>query len=682
MSDENISNPTPNPPPGQTSALPDPHAALRPRRGRRYWLLGGVLTLACLVLRVIHLLALPIFGDESIYLRWAQLIRGEAVSGGMHLWVSLADPKPPLHFWLLAGVFHWTADTLLAARLVSVLAGVACVPVMMAVGVEFGHFLVPRDKQISGRGLGALAAVLGIFCPFLAFYQRLATADALFTAESLVIVWLSLRWARLVFDGGGKAWLAAAALGVAIGAGLLTRQGVSYTICAMPLAAWLVHASTRMDAWARQAREQAGTAEQHAFDADMQAKDAAQSSVPPETNPPSLRQKHGTREERQVLRFWMRGLAQLSLAGLIALALWTPYLTAELHARAREAYHPNHPEAPVTHGELLAEVKQRIMFRSDFTRAEAGQLALARRNALAAYIPGWNEDGNPNSGWLPLYLTPLVCAMCLAGLVYTVIRQRQMAFLLVVWVLVMQAPVVLLVENIYSRYLLAGVPPLLFAGALLLGDTTVLLRGVKMRALGWMGAAVLWGGLLWMPVREVGIQLFDWTRQTLTYTLIYKGQRVTSDRYQYLTGWTAGCGTQDAIHFLQRLARAHPDQPMVIVTTNAWGTPADAVWVYLSQEPNVRLYFTDARTILRPGVAPGTYLLKDDKWLFPPERPVHIAPNVPVYFVTNDPVHADVDVPAWPYYRSANPNLSAPRSFNGIEGAKGEGAAVFLVPRQ
>jgi hypothetical protein len=330
----------------------------------------------------------------------------------------------------------------------------------------------------------------------------------------------------------------------------------------------------------------------------------------------------------------------------------------------------------VTNQELQAEVKRRIMYQAEFTQAGNGRLALMERNAFVTFIPAWNAEGNPNSGWLPWYMTPLIFAMCLAGLMYAALRQRTLFVIQLVWALVLLGPVVIMVENFFSRYVLAGVPPLLFAGALLLGDTTMVLW--KKRMFGRIGALALWGVLLFMPGREVAVQMFDWTHQTL----LWGGRGVRADRYQYLTGWTAGLGTRGAVAFLQKQARENPDKPLVIVTTNGWGTPPDAVWAYLSREKNVQLYFTDSKTILRPGLERGTYRLKDDKWLYPPERNVKIAADAPVYFVTNDPVHADVDVPATAFYKDGNPNLPPPRTFYGIDGKEGEGVAVFLVPRQ
>jgi hypothetical protein len=374
---------------------------------------------------------------------------------------------------------------------------------------------------------------------------------------------------------------------------------------------------------------------------------------------------------------WLRGIVQLFFAALVAAALWTPYLTAELHERAREVNRPltGNANTPATTSELLAEIKRRVMYQEKFTQVDTTRLALASRNAFITFIPAWNTAGHQDSGWLPLYMTPLVLYTCLGGFVYAAIRQRRVLIILLAWALVLLGPVMFLMETVYSRYVLAGVPPLLFAGALLVGDTMAALP----RKWGWTIAVGMWAALLVMPVMEFGRQLFRWQDQTLTWT-----GRVRGDRYQYLTGWTAGYGTEGAIEHLEKIARENPKKPIVVITTNAWGTPADALWVYLSREPNIKLYFVDGRRVLRPGREAATYLLKDDKWLFPPEQPVRFPPEAAVYFVSNDPVHADIDAPAAQVYRAANTNFPAPTVFPGVkmrQGDRGEGAAVFALPR-
>ena len=242
--------------------MDDQTLQLVPRRSLGTWVLVAlVLAAACLMMRAVGVMTLPIFGDEAIYLQLERNFVREKRKEGLkdaHLWVSLADPKPPLHYWLMALVLNWTTDPLLAARWISVLSGVLGVPLAMLIGNECGFLIrIPETRTgqamtPTGRTLGLIAALLMIFCPFLSFYQRLATADALFVGESLAIVWLALRWGRLAAGAGNlpglagtqaSVWTTAIALGVAIGLGLMTRQGISYTLCVMPVIAWLLHAT-------------------------------------------------------------------------------------------------------------------------------------------------------------------------------------------------------------------------------------------------------------------------------------------------------------------------------------------------------------------------------------------------------------------------------------------------------
>ena len=79
-------------------------------------------------------------------------------------------------------------------------------------------------------------------------------------------------------------------MGIALGAALLTRQGLSYTLFAMPVIAWVLHAGSR---------------------------DVG------EGQPPKA-------------RTWIMSLLQLLIAGVIAGAIWSPYLVAEWQQRALE----------------------------------------------------------------------------------------------------------------------------------------------------------------------------------------------------------------------------------------------------------------------------------------------------------------------------------------------------------
>ena len=151
------------------------------RQVRRFpkWALPGSATLIYLLLRLPGLIAMPIFCDESVYLRYAQLIARAPVSRAL---LSVVDPKPPLHYWLLALVHRATSDPLLAARLLSVVAGAASLLVLFPLSRELANLARSADERkgvgaFSAGSFAAVASALFVACPFLAFYQRLALAD-------------------------------------------------------------------------------------------------------------------------------------------------------------------------------------------------------------------------------------------------------------------------------------------------------------------------------------------------------------------------------------------------------------------------------------------------------------------------------------------------------------------------
>jgi len=378
-----------------------------------------------------------------------------------------------------------------------------------------------------------------------------------------------------------------------IGAGLMTRQGVSYTICAFPAVAWLMFSSVR------------------------------------------LRGR------------WVRGLSQLALAGVVAGVIWLPYLVVK--------------EPPV-------ELKRRVLYQDSFRGGPGDRLDIASRNVRLAFVPNWigGDPREPNSGWLYLYMTPTLYGLGLAGLAYLAFRHPRVFVLLLVWWFLLIGPLIFLVSTIYSRYVLAGTPPMLVAAAFLLADITAMLAGG--RAVGRVMAVVLWGFVVALPLDELRKQAFDWRNQTLTL----HGE-ARSDRYQYITGWTAGTGTRDALAYLEQAAEAGP---VVVITTDGWGTPADALWAYLDGRKNVQMFYV-SDMMARPADEPGYYRVQSDKWVYPASdpKPVKFAPGARVFFVTNDPVHGASDVRAAIYFRG-NSNLGWPKTFYGVDG---ENVCVFPV---
>ena len=71
------------------------------------------------LLRVPNLTKIPVFVDEAIYIRWAQVMQNEPTLR----FLPLSDGKQPLFMWLIIPALKVFSDPLVAGRMVSVLAG-------------------------------------------------------------------------------------------------------------------------------------------------------------------------------------------------------------------------------------------------------------------------------------------------------------------------------------------------------------------------------------------------------------------------------------------------------------------------------------------------------------------------------------------------------------------------------
>ncbi|PIR56974.1 MAG: hypothetical protein COU72_03370, partial [Parcubacteria group bacterium CG10_big_fil_rev_8_21_14_0_10_41_35] len=73
--------------------------------------------------RFFNLDLIPIFADEAIYIRWAQLMAYD----WHHLFVPLTDGKTPLFMWLLVPLLRFNFDPLITGRVLSAAAGLGTV---------------------------------------------------------------------------------------------------------------------------------------------------------------------------------------------------------------------------------------------------------------------------------------------------------------------------------------------------------------------------------------------------------------------------------------------------------------------------------------------------------------------------------------------------------------------------
>ncbi len=167
----------------------------------------GILALG-FALRAYKLLSMfPILVDESIYLRWAEIIDHQG-----QWFISLLDGKQPLTYWILALLRKISdVDPLLQGRLLSVFAGLLSTIGVFAIG-----------RRLAGELAGLLSAFLYACFPFALLFDRLAYTEAFVNLFGIAIVLTSLE----CFQEPGKSWRRELPAGLALGLGLFTKQTV------------------------------------------------------------------------------------------------------------------------------------------------------------------------------------------------------------------------------------------------------------------------------------------------------------------------------------------------------------------------------------------------------------------------------------------------------------------------
>lgn len=155
-----------------------------------------------LILRLPNLTLQPIFADEAIYIRWAQIMRAEPTLR----FLPLSDGKTPLFMWMLMPMFKIFPDPLFAGRFLSVMAGLGTVFAGIFLGWKFFNIRV-----------GLLTALFLAVTPFIVFFDRMALVDSMlsaFTLWSLAVALLLLEYPRIDL---------AILLGYLLGGGVLTK---------------------------------------------------------------------------------------------------------------------------------------------------------------------------------------------------------------------------------------------------------------------------------------------------------------------------------------------------------------------------------------------------------------------------------------------------------------------------
>ncbi len=173
------------------------------------------LALAYLILRLINLTIIPIFADEAIYLRWAQLIIEDP---GRYFFFPLNDGKTPLQIWLMVPLLELFSDPLIAGRLLSVFFGLGQLLLMIKVAALF----TPK------KSYQLLVGLLTLFTPGLIFLSRFALLDTqltFFLTLSFYFTYLALAKIAPLTKFSLRSYFSAPAIfaGLSFGLALLTK---------------------------------------------------------------------------------------------------------------------------------------------------------------------------------------------------------------------------------------------------------------------------------------------------------------------------------------------------------------------------------------------------------------------------------------------------------------------------
>ncbi len=183
------------------------------RKNIFYFFVFLVLVFSFLI-RVVKLSYWPIFADEAIYIRWAQVMRSEVNLR----FLPLSDGKQPLFMWLVIPFLKIFQDPLFAGRLLSVISGTASVLVVFLIAL----FLF-KEKKVA-----LFASLIASILPFFVFFDRKALVDSLLLFFGLCLFLFSfLAFSRKRFDFVLLA-------GFSLGGALLTKSPALFFSLLLP----------------------------------------------------------------------------------------------------------------------------------------------------------------------------------------------------------------------------------------------------------------------------------------------------------------------------------------------------------------------------------------------------------------------------------------------------------------
>ena len=172
------------------------------------------LVLGYFLLRLPNLTLQPIFADEAIYIRWAQVMKSEPTLR----FLPLSDGKTPLFMWLMIPLFKIFKDPLFAGRFLSVISGF-----FTLLGVFF------LTKKVFRSKVALWATLFYVVTPYTVFFDRMALVDTMLSAFTIWVVYFAVWLAET------KRLDIAMILGYLMGGAILTKTPGLINLLILPV---------------------------------------------------------------------------------------------------------------------------------------------------------------------------------------------------------------------------------------------------------------------------------------------------------------------------------------------------------------------------------------------------------------------------------------------------------------
>lgn len=197
----------------------------------KFWsgfLFAAIITIFYFLTRFQNITAIPVFGDEAIYVRWSQIIKSVETLR----FIPVTDGKQPLYMWVLAGLLKFISDPLVAGRTLSIFAGFGTMISLFFASVFIANYSSKstdiksflQESIEKNYGLGLLSSLIYSLLPFAFFFDRMALPDNLlsfFGITSFVFTILLSKFKRLDLS---------MILGIILGLSWLTKSPAIYFI--------------------------------------------------------------------------------------------------------------------------------------------------------------------------------------------------------------------------------------------------------------------------------------------------------------------------------------------------------------------------------------------------------------------------------------------------------------------